>query len=526
MKNIPFDFKASIDIPNWHKDFDSVIDEKVILEFIKQQEIRIVEYIQLLKNDKKRDLFLLSLPNIRDRLNGYVLAGLSVQNADKKNVNLISTLEEVNFLKTGEKKYLENRKKPTLSEKPLKTYFIRRIVRTLTWTSWWRLPLTMMKPEIIAVAHNEILVQKAKLSSERIFFYQAGELLNRIKKEKHKHQKTDIVEKLYRETYEILIGDLKIEGKYLDRFKYLVTEFIKDCFLRDIVLLEKCYNYKKLPKNIWIGPGTNYSFRLLALAVLRNGGVVNSFAHATGNLLIASYKSRYFGEFAVTNNYADITSKAGELYYKNYLKEFPVSINKSFKVSSIKSNIKFKHYQNSSIRKNTRPTVVYTSNAYRDLSIGAPMASFMAYLKWQLNLTDMLDKMDIDLICQPHPEGIFVDKKLTHTLKDKYNLPHRPFEKNMQKADLFLVDFIHSTTFGEMLVTDRPIVRICWCDNNKFYGISEILKPKLEKRCRNIEAIFNKNGIPTIDEKELEHALTYNWQEKVDSTDFRELLIG
>ena len=136
MKNIPFDFKASIDIPNWHKDFDSVIDEKVILEFIKQQEIRIVEYIQLLKNDKKRDLFLLSLPNIRDRLNGYVLAGLSVQNADKKNVNLISTLEEVNFLKTGEKKYLENRKKPTLSEKPLKTYFIRRIVRTLTWTSW------------------------------------------------------------------------------------------------------------------------------------------------------------------------------------------------------------------------------------------------------------------------------------------------------------------------------------------------------------------------------------------------------
>ena len=112
------------------------------------------------------------------------------------------------------------------------------------------------------------------------------------------------------------------------------------------------------------------------------------------------------------------------------------------------------------------------------------------------------------------------------TLKDKYNLPHRPFEKNMQKADLFLVDFIHSTTFGEMLVTDRPIVRIGWCDNNKFYGISEILKPKLEKRCRNIEAIFNKNGIPTIDEKELEHALTYNWQEKVDSTDFRELLIG
>ena len=30
-------------------------------------------------------------------------------------------------------------------------------------------------------------------------------------------------EKLFRETYEILIGDLKIEGKYLDRFKYLLA---------------------------------------------------------------------------------------------------------------------------------------------------------------------------------------------------------------------------------------------------------------------------------------------------------------
>ena len=170
--------------------------------------------------------------------------------------------------------------------------------------------------------------------------------------------------------------------------------------------------------------------------------------------------------------------------------------------------------------------MVYTSSPMRELTISMPMGNYMAYLKWQLNLTDILDKMDIDLICQPHPEGIFVDKKLTHLLRKKYNLPYRSFETIMQKADIFLVDFIHSTTSGEMLVTDKPIVRIGWCDNNKFYGVSERLKPLLDKRCRNIQASFNKNGLPAIDEKKLEHALTHNWQEKVDSTEFRELLIG
>ena len=61
------------------------------------------------------------------------------------------------------------------------------------------------------------------------------------------------------------------------------------------------------------------------------------------------------------------------------------------------------------------------STAIREFSLGVAISNDMVYLKWQLNLTDILDKMNIDLICQPHPEGVFKDKTLIHPLLRKYN---------------------------------------------------------------------------------------------------------
>ena len=158
MKKIPFDFKASLKTPNWHKDFINITDEEKINIFLNQQNDRIVKYIQSLKDNKKRDVFLLSLPTIKDRANGFVVAILALQKSDKSTFELISTIGEINFLKTGDKKYLGSKTKQILSEKPLKTYFFRRDVRTLTWSKWWKLPLTIFKPDIIAVGHNEIIL--------------------------------------------------------------------------------------------------------------------------------------------------------------------------------------------------------------------------------------------------------------------------------------------------------------------------------------------------------------------------------
>jgi hypothetical protein len=151
----------------------------------------------------------------------------------------------------------------------------------------------------------------------------------------------------------------------------------------------------------------------------------------------------------------------------------------------------------------------------------------MVYLEWQLRLTKMLDKMDIDLICQPHPGGIFSNRLLTHPLREKYDLPYRSFEDIKEQADMFLIDSIYSTVVGRMLITDKPIVRISFMDSSNYYGLRDDNKNMINNRCRLIKASFNKDdNLPYVDFKELERLLTRNWKERVDSTEFKELLIG
>jgi hypothetical protein len=141
----------------------------------------------------------------------------------------------------------------------------------------------------------------------------------------------------------------------------------------------------------------------------------------------------------------------------------------------------------------------------------------MVYLDWQLRLVELLQQMDINLICQPHPQGVFRDRKA-------FDIPYRNFEEIIDQADVFLVDYIHSTIFGEMLASARPIVRIA-CNDNTEAGVHAELKPLLDARCRTVPVSFGDDNLPYIDKDRLEHAILNNWREKVDARVFRELLL-
>lgn len=527
MRKIPFDFKASLDLPNWNKDFKWMISEQIVENSYAKQDENIVKYIEKIKNDKKKlNLFLLPINFIRTRIMGLFIAALAVQNSEKESVDLISTLSEVNFLKTGNKKLLKTNTEQIIRGKNPKFAFLRRIARTLIWTKWYKLPLTIIKPEIIAVGHNEVLVRKAQLSNKRIYFYQYFNIIDKANKLYKKQQLPNYYDELCEDIYKLLVDEDILEDIYKQRLRKLAYYFIKNSVKRDFHALESLYQYKKLPKNIWIGTGTSYSFRLLALVVQYQKGKVAGFSHSGGFAYQPCFSSLYFKEFAAINKFVENTKKGAKIIRLDYLKNHK-HIKQDFKIISIDGNQKIKKYTKYYRKlKNKKPTVLYVSTALHELIRGYAIHNDMIYLNWQLRLTNMLDKMDINLICQPHPEGVFKDKSLIHPLRAKYSIPYRKFEKIIHLADVFLVDYIFSTTFAEMSVTDKPIARIGWLDNSHYYGINDSIKILMDKRCRNIKALFGDDNLPYIDEKELEYALTHNWQEKVDSTEFRELLIG
>ncbi len=524
MKKTVFDFKASLSVPNWQHNFTWMLSEQDIEKDYAQQEQNIIHYAENIDNKKKQNLFLLSIKFIKVRVNGLFIATLAVQNSQKQSIDLISTIPEFNYLKTGKEKYLKNKFKQIVIDPKIKLPFLRRIVRTLSWTKWWKLPLTIIKPDVIAVGHNEVLVRKAQLSKKRVYFYQYFNIIDKANKLYKKQPLPDYYDELCEDIYKLLIDETKLETKCKKRLKELACDFINQSIKRDFHALEALYQYQKLPKNIWIGTGGGYSFRLLALATLYKKGNAVGFSHSTTPILIFSKENNQLQELAVVSEFVGISPKAKEIISKLCTKN--INPNISFIDGCPFFKNQFHKTKKIINKKKQKPTIIYISSPVYDLNKNPIFSNAMVYLDWQLRLTAMLDKMNINLICQPHPEGIFKDKNLTHPLLEKYSIPKCRFEKVMQHADIFLIDCIYSTAVGHMFISNKPIVRISLLDSSNSYGVREDIRPMVDKRCRNIKAWFDDDNLLYVDKKELEYALTNNWQEKVDSTEFRELLIG
>jgi hypothetical protein len=525
---IPFDFFAAQNMPDWRDNFRWMLSEQDVGMIYKDLDKRLVSFAKGLSEErKKQNLFLLALPVIRSRMLELQLAALTVQAAERAEVDLISSLDEVNFLNTGDERYFTDRSGFELVEKGIKWIFLRRVLRTLTWTPAWKLLWVLIKPEIIAVAHNDTLRRQAWLSSKRVYFYQACELFNKLRTSAYYKQQpaTNELDMFAEEIFALVANQDLYEGIYLERLKRLGLAFIKNHLLTSYQDLEALYRFEELPHEVWIASGGAYSSRAMALAALFRGGKATSFAHATGTVLTPDYNAFLMHELAVTSEFVDLTPAAMQKIDMHISNEDRAAFH-NFKISSIDGS---PHYKkciakvNRKVRNNTRPTVVYTPTE-TTLFIGPIYSSNTVYLDWQLRLVKMLQEMDIDLICQPHPQGIFRDRSLVHPLREAFNIPYRKFEDIIDQADVFLVDFIHSTIFGEMLASNLPIVRIALNDHYR-NGVSADLQPMLDARCRTVPVFFGDDNLPYVDKQQLQAAILDNWRESVDSRLFQTLLL-
>ena len=529
MKNkikIPFDFYASLKIEGWRENYQPLVCERKIDEFFNQQDVAFSQYISTLPDGEEKDVFLLAMLDLKREINYYIVAIFAISKARSTGVEIDSTVSEINYLLTGDVSFLANETHKILSENKSNFSFIRRIVRTISWTSPLKIFKTLLFPEIIALGYNSTSIQYVKETKKTVYFYQAAALLKKIKSKTFSKTSPDYLNRLSQDFYCLLTNKLTIEKEDEDRLKFLLFRKISRHIIHCYSDLQSCYRYPRLPKKIWIGTGESYNNRLLAISVRRNGGKVTGFAHATGATLTASYHRLYQGEFAVVNNFIEISDFAKDIYFADIIRAFP-SLESRLKIFTLSENIRYVHNQkNSSRSSKTRPVVMYLSTMLNPLTRGECFSENMQYIDWQLRLTDMLDKMNIDLICQPHPEGVFSDKRLTHPLLKKYQNKQLKFEDHFCKADVFLIDFLHSTTTGYLLTSNKPIVRLAVIDSSNFNGVNENIELLLNKRCRKVDVSFSDNCKPNVDFNALENALTGNWNKDVDSSNFQRIFNG
>ena len=85
-----------------------------------------------------------------------------------------------------------------------------------------------------------------------------------------------------------------------------------------------------------------------------------------------------------------------------------------------------------------------------------PMMPDIALIDWQLRLLSHLSKLGYEILVKPHPESqidvpeFFKDSIGVKVLTEK-------FEKAYKKADILLIDYPGSTTFGFALKTKKPV---------------------------------------------------------------------
>ncbi len=499
----------------WRNNFKSSIIELDLNSFFFYQEKKVLDYIDSIHCKKKKNLALLCFPSITDKFNGILISAIALQESDKLGIKYISTIPEVLFLQNGGRMLSDSQ-----AINVPKFLFFRRVIRTISWTKWYQLLSVFFRPNIVAVSHNSVLRRYVQLSNKKVYFLQAVELFRRVSSNHIKRPAEEYVSDVSKDVYRILLNDYTLSNPYRGRFDKLALDIIKEVLTKGFHDLENCYSYSKLPKNVWIGTGGNYLSRLFALSSVYKGGESTAFSHSTTPVISRTKTNSLINELSVTTTYVCASKRAKELVGKILTKSIKPSL-LYVDGDPLFYNRKAKERYN-----NSKPCVVYASGAIRNLNRGSTLLNSMTYLEWQLRLTDLLDSMKIDLIVQPHPEGVFKDSTLTHPLLEKYNQKKKNFEDIMDKADVFLIDSINSSVVGMMLLTNKPVVLIDFGGRMNSYKERLDVKSIIDKRCRIVDVQYNAlNNLPYVDYVQLNEVLTSNWKELVDPFDIRKVFL-
>jgi hypothetical protein len=258
-----------------------------------------------------------------------------------------------------------------------------------------------------------------------------------------------------------------------------------------------------LPDEIWTGTGGYWPSRIIGIEVMRRGGTVRRFDHGYNHALNRFIEQAVYVEAMVSTHFVLVSEDCARRWQAE-----PVG-----SLVSPMAAPQFEHLPkrawratSKSARRNgtqgIQPSVLYTSGQLKGLwrNLPPPMPT-MVYVDWTLRLADKLRQMPINLICRPHPGGIFAAK--SHPLSKYAHVPAKLFEQLIDEVDIVVTDSPFSRVMCAALCSDKPMI---YLDPGYDYFCEEIL-PLVEERCTVIALEYDSRGLPQVDNVRLEAAI-------------------
>ncbi len=517
-RRVPLDIASITDMPRWRENLVWPISHQEQHRVLSLQIQGLFNHITGVADSFGRDVLLLGALQLMHTVRVLSEVVLTMQKGAALGVHLVGDRPELAFLR-GEIHEADFSLPPPSGASPPKAAFLRRIVRTSSWTPWWRLAPVFMSPSAVAVSHNHLLCDAAGESPERLVFHHAESWLAAARTRSGAKKPDLDVMALARDLSALLADIDGLNEPWKDRLRRLVLLLAGNFLTHAASDLDALLRRDDLPSTLWSAGGCYYPARAVSLAVIRKGGTVRGFEHGGTPGFMEDKWMLAFGEFAPVTEFVVSTKAKAALTNLTRTAEMVRPLH-SLKILHHRGDPVFRFPRKERAARNQRPRVVYVSTAlvgFRQLY--PPLLPDVVYLDWQLRLVEFLKTLPVDLVCRPHPESIVPG--IRHPLEDVATVAKGPFHKLREAGDIFIFDYPRTTSFWECLCTDKPVVFL----NLNCEPFAPEILTLMENRCRFVAVNYDERNLPQFDDKILAQAIG-DVHESADPSPIRRLLAG
>lgn len=516
---VPYDYDTAETAPNWRSEFAWPVAHRLSFDCSYRALESLLAVARRCEDQDLRDIALLSLGMVFNAALPSLEAALVVERKPAHQLLLTAKAPEVAFLR-GETEAVPPARDigafRAVQEPPMA--LARRFARTRSWTPWTALPMTFLSPDVVAISHNGLL--REAVGESRVRFHHADSLFAKFCGDYRGAGDTSRCVELGARYAEALLSAYPLSPEIQERTRRVIEIPIAEIVGRAAKDIAALRQVRRLPDTIWAGTGGSWPGRALAIEVLRRGGAVRRFDHGGGvglNDLSALWVA---AELCVSSAFTSPTPALADRVSASNMRDY-WPLDSSFALSGgggdplHRSASRIRRTPNTDGRRVTYTPVSLLGYSQRM----PPRLPDLVNLDWQMRFAELLSGLPIDLTCRPHPVGLFSNRP--NPLADIVPLSPRVFEDLIADTDVFVFDYIQSTTFYEALCTDRPIVLID-------FGLPVYtgdMRAQLEARCRIVPAQFDDRNRPHVDADQLADAICGGTLE-VDPTPFRSLLAG
>ncbi len=515
---VPIDLAAVESLPDWRRTLAWPLSHQQRYDAVRGQMRSLISFTCELSDDL-RDVMLLGSQAMVHNVRALTELALALHHADGLGMEVAGARPELAYMRGETETPRLGESPPPLRDRPGNRW-ARRIARTASWTPWWRLPGACLFPTAVAVTHNSLLRDAARSSEERVGFRHADSWLEQIRAGAGNTAPVEGLDDLAHSLAKQLAAVEGLDGALQQRLGDMIALHARRALNQaasDIVALR---SRKDIPRQLWAGSGGYYPVRALSLEVLRRGGSVRRFDHGGANGFTKEEEGVAFAEMAVSTEYVTATPEVAQMS-KAVGPERLVESFRKVKIYGHKGDPGFRRSAMVSRHQaGPRRKVVYVPTAligFRQLY--PPLLPDAVSLDWQLRLAETLAALPVDFSCRPHPEGHHPGDR--HPLEDIAPLAGGSFEQVMAKADLFVFDYLMTTTFWQCLCTDVPVVFL----DMEVEELTPTARALIERRCRVIPVAYDERNLPQIDSEALAEAVVGE-SGTADPSEFRRLLAG